>query len=55
MTRISKQGKRRALSPRKHKAPSTKTGPKKDALPIGYKEHFNAIANANAVFIPRIK
>lgn len=55
MTRISKQGKRRALSPRKHKAPSTKTGPKKDVLPVGYKEHFNAIESATAAFIPRIK
>lgn len=54
MTRISKQGKVRAISPRKHKAPSKKTGPKKDALASGYKEHFNAITETFA-FIPRIK
>lgn len=57
MTRISKEGKRRAVSHHKHKAPSLKTGSKKDALDAGYKEHFNAITNdeTQSVFIPRIK
>jgi len=57
MTRMSKQGKRRAVSPRRPRMPSEKTGPKKDALPKGFKEHANAVEgdNATAVFIPKIK
>lgn len=55
MTRMSKQGERRARSPRKHKAPSPKTGPKKDALALGYKEHPNALgAGAELRFVPKI-
>lgn len=57
MTRMSKQGKRRAVSPRRPRPASEKTGPKKDALPNGYKEHANAVDGdaASSVFIPKIK
>ncbi|MFA6118967.1 MAG: hypothetical protein WCT85_06295 [Parachlamydiales bacterium] len=55
MTRISKQEERRSVSPKKRKKLiSKKTGPKKDNLKMGYKEHLNALENQNA-FIPKIK
>lgn len=55
MTRMSKQGERRAKSPRRSKAPSIKTGSKKDHLPEGYKVHENAYSGEGSVFIPKIK
>ncbi len=58
MTRMSKKGKRRALSPRKtHYKLFEKTGPKKDALPAGYREHDNALKGEHASlgYIPKIK
>ncbi len=57
MTRMSKQSKRRAVSPRRPLPPSEKTGQKKDNLPKGFKEHGNAVEGdlANNVFIPKIK
>ena len=57
MTRMSKKGERRAVSPRKHKAPQPKTGPKKDNLPMGFKEHANALEGdlAKTFFIPKIQ
>ena len=57
MVRISKQKERRNRSPRKHRAPCAKTGPLKDNLPKGYKEHGNALSgDASAMaFIPKIK
>lgn len=57
MVRISKQNERRNRSPRKRQAPSAKTGPKKDNLPLGFKEHVNAVADdfAAQAFIPKIK
>jgi len=55
MTRVSKKSERRAQCPKKCKPPQPKTGPLKDNLPKGYKEHVNALeAGANA-FIPKIK
>ena len=56
MTRLSKQAERRAVSPRKHKRPSVKTGPLKDKLPKGYKEQFNALDKkvVENKFIPKI-
>lgn len=54
MTRMSKQGRRRAVSPRKRKAPSVKTGPKKDQLPLGYREHANALSTEHGYF-PKMK
>lgn len=55
MTRMSKQGERRARSPRKHRNPATKTGPRKDALPKGYREHPNAIEGETGIFIGKVK
>lgn len=57
MVRISKQSERRQRSPRKHKAPAVKTGPLKDNLPLGYKEHANALDGtlAATAFIPNIR
>lgn len=57
MTRMSKQGERRAVSPRRPSLPSKKTGPKKDTLQYGYKPHENAMneqSNAGR-FFPKIK
>ena len=57
MVRISKQNERRSQSPRRHRAPSKKTGPLQDNLPKGYKEHANGLDGdmAKAFFIPKIK
>jgi hypothetical protein len=57
MVRISKQAKKRAVSRRRPAPPAKKTGPKKDALPQGFKLHANAIEGALAQisFIPKIK
>lgn len=56
MTRVSKQGKVRNISPRRPRPPSPKTGPKRDALEFGYKTHENAITGAATPnrFIPKI-
>ena len=54
MTRIGKQQERRHRYPRKRKAPQKKTGPKKDNLKLGYKEHVNALDNTQA-FIAKVK
>ena len=56
MTRLSKKARDRSKSPKRCKPPSVKSGPKKDNLSQGYKEHYNALGEeANQVFIPRIK
>lgn len=57
MVRISKQSEKRNRSPRKHKAPSQKTGPLSDNLPNGFKAHENALEGEAAAraFIPKIK
>ena len=57
MTRMSKQGKRRHLNPKKRKHLLVKkTGAKKDNLPKGFKEHANAIETKGTLtFIPKIK
>ncbi len=57
MTRISKKAERRGVSPRKHKAPQPKTGPKEENLPNGFKAHNNALEGdmAKTAFIPKIK
>lgn len=54
MTRLSKQERRRMVSPRKRHYPAKKTGSLKDNLPNGYKEHENAAPNQE-MFIPKIK
>jgi hypothetical protein len=57
MVRISKQAEKRSRSPRRCRAPAVKTGPLKDNLPKGYKEHSNALEGdvAATAFIPKIK
>lgn len=55
MTRMSKQGERRNRSPRKHKKPSAKTGPLKDNLPKGFKEHDNAAVAGQNVYIGKVR
>jgi hypothetical protein len=57
MVRISKQEQRRAVSRRRPAPPAKKTGPKKDALPQGFKLHANAIEGtlSQTLFIPKIK
>lgn len=55
MTRMSKQSKRRAVSPRAPKQPGKKTGAKKDNLAQGFKAKFNAFEGelASYGFIPK--
>ncbi len=57
MVRIAKQAERRQRSPRKHRAPSPKTGALRDNLPHGFKGHGNALQGelAALAFIPKIK
>ncbi len=57
MVRMSKQGERRNLFPRKRRHPSKKTGPLKDSLENGFKEHKNAVEGdlAACMFVPKIK
>ena len=54
MTRLSKQARRRLVSPRRPSQPGKKTGPKRDNLPHGYKAHANALSGsvAQSIFIP---
>jgi len=55
MTRISKQGRRRNVSPRRPRVPGKKTGPKKDRLEFGFKPHENVVADSTLNrFIPKI-
>lgn len=55
MTRIGKQEERRNRCPRKRKTSfATKTGPKKDNLNLGFREHLNALEDTS-VFIAKIK
>jgi len=56
MTRISKQGRRRAVSRRRPRAPGIKTGSKKDALEFGFKPHENLVIAESTPnrFIPKI-
>ncbi len=56
MVRISKQAERRAKCPHRPRPPAVKTGPKKDALPQGFKPVANAVADAalsQKLFIPK--
>lgn len=56
MTRIAKQQERRNMCPRKRKASfDKKTGPKKDNLEKGFKEHTNGIELDLNAFIGKIK
>jgi len=56
MVRISKQSERRAKCPHRPRPPAPKTGPKKDKLDKGYKEHISVIEDvqlAQKIFIPK--
>ena len=56
MVRISKQEERRAKCPHRPRPPAPKTGPKKDKLDKGYKEHANVVEDvqlAQKIFIPK--
>jgi hypothetical protein len=55
MVRISKQQERRSVSPRRPTLSKAKTGPLKDKLSLGYKDHKNAVDTQAQVFIPKIK
>lgn len=57
MTRMSKQGERRAVSHRRRRPQSPKTGPKRDELEFGYRVHTNAVAAESAAerFIPKVR
>lgn len=54
MTRVSKQQERRNRCPRKHKAPSLKTGPKPEVRPFNPKVNALEGAIAQMAFIPKI-
>ena len=57
MTRISKQSRERAVSHRRPRPPSPKTGSKRDSLEFGHKVHVNAIEAGDSQpnrFIPKI-
>jgi hypothetical protein len=57
MTRIGKKEERRNRMPRRPKLAGPKTGAKKDNLPLGFREHENALSGdiATRVFIPTLK
>lgn len=57
MVRISKQAEKRSQFPRKTRKPMPKTGPRKDNLSQGFKEHPNALQGevGATAFIPKIK
>lgn len=57
MVRISKQSEKRHQSPRKHRKPSPKTGPRQDKLENGYKVQENSLEGdfAAVAFIPKIR
>ena len=56
MTRMSKQSRKRAVSPRKPRPPAAKTGPKRDRLELGHRVHKNAISGdlVSNRFIPKV-
>lgn len=57
MVRKSKQSKIRAVSRKRPRAPSPKTGAKKDNLPQGYKLSQNALEGvfAETLFISKVR
>lgn len=57
MTRMSKQGERRAVSHRRRRPIAPKTGPKRDRLEFGYRPHENGLTVASIAdrFIPKIR
>lgn len=57
MTRLSKQARRRSVSPKRPKLSGPKTGPKKDNLKLGFKAKPNALQGDSAqhYFISKVK
>jgi len=57
MVRTSKPEEKRHVSRRRPRKAGTKTGPKKDNLPEGFKKHVNSLSDslAKQAFIPKIK
>ena len=56
MVRLSKQQRKRSMSPRRPRLEGEKSGPQKDHLPLGFKEHQNSVeTQAVRAFIPKIK
>ncbi len=57
MVRLSKVARMRAVSKKRPAKPQIKTGPLKENLPQGFKEHKNALAGdlAGRAFIAKIK
>lgn len=58
MTRMSKKSERRNRMPRRPTLAGEKTGPKKDALRHGYKEHGNGLQGTDlesAAFVAKVK
>jgi len=55
MTRMSKQGERRAMSPHSPRPPAKKTGTKKDNLAQGFKPHANVMMAEAGRFFPKVK
>lgn len=55
MVRRSKQEERRSVSPKRRRAPTPKTGPLKDNLPHGFKNHENSLDASTGAFIPKIQ
>jgi len=56
MVRLSKQTRDRQCSFRRPRSPGKRTGPKKDTLKNGYKEHQNALEGMyeGYAFIPKM-
>ncbi len=57
MTRLSKQARRRNVSPKRPRPAGPKTGPKKDNLELGYKERANGLQGdlSSQFFVGKIK
>jgi hypothetical protein len=57
MVRRSKVARDRSVSYKRPSRAGKKTGPLQETLPLGYKEHANALTGdvAAAAFIPKIK
>ncbi len=57
MTRLSKQARKRNISPKRPAPKGKKTGSKTDALKLGFKERVNGLEGeqSNLFFISKIK
>lgn len=57
MTRLSKQARRRMVSPKRPKLSGPKTGPKEDNLKNGFKDRINSVQGSSAqqYFIGKVK